>query len=447
MANKSTYTYQPTPEQLALAEERRRQREAKKLQQQNTQNHAHLPPTFLPRPWRSLPSTQTASQSIIKVMSWNLLAQCLIRSNLFPSSSKALKTTHREPMIHAEILSHSADIMCMQEVDRLNKLSPVLEQAGYSSAYATGPGKQHGCLIAYKQDKYNRVDELIIEYDKQEVRGDSSHPAARIGSSRITNNIGFMVALAEAGADQKGVIIATTHLFWHPAFTYERARQAGILVREVLNFRQSRELDHWPCIIAGDFNFAPDDPAYSLLVGDPLTEAQSHRLDMSRVVHITIDPTVPRTKKKADEEEGDGSEADPDRVINNSRAAASSDGLLSDLELTSLFINGVQLRSAYDEGQRAQRDNGTPGDLHTFGDRVSLPPTRLGAHEPMWTSYTHYWKTTLDYIFFVGTSKHRIDVTGYLNPHRTNDIEAGLPQIGICGSDHVSLCAEFLLSQ
>jgi RNA exonuclease NGL2 len=334
----------------------------------------------------------------------------------------------------------------MQEVDRLEKLSPVLEKAGYSSAYATGPGKQHGCLIAYKQMKYNRVDELIIEYDKQEVRKDSSHPVARIGSSRVTKNIGFMVALAETGTDHQGVIVATTHLFWHPAFTYERARQAGILIREVLNFRQSMKLGHWPCIIAGDFNFTPDDPAYSLLVGDPLTEAQSQRLHMSRVIHITIDPTVLPTTKKADDEEGDGSEADPDRVINNSRVATSSDGLLSDLELTSLFIHGAKLRSAYDEGQRAQRDNGTPGDLYTFGDRVPSPPTRLGAHEPMWTSYTHYWKATLDYIFFVDTPKHSINVAGYLNPHRTTDMKSGLPQIDICGSDHVSLCAELLLS-
>lgn len=443
METKRTFDYKPTPEQLALSEERRRQREAKKLQ--NAQNHTHLPPVFLSRLWKSLPSTQTAPRSTIKVMSWNLLAQCLIRSNLFPTSSKALKTAHRVPMIHAEILSHSADIMCMQEVDRLGQLSPVLEQAGYSSAYATGPGKQHGCLIAYKK-KYSRVDELIIEYDKQEVREESSHPATRIGSSRVTKNIGLMVALAEAGTDSQGVIVATTHLFWHPAFTYERARQAGILIREVLNFRQSMKLEHWPCIIAGDFNFAPDDPAYSLLVGDPLTEAQSQRLHMSRVIHVTIDPTVPPTTKKADDEEGGGSEADPDRVINNSRVATSSDGLLSDLELTSLFINGAKLRSAYDEGQRVQRDNGTPDDLNTFGDRISQPSTRLGAHEPMWTSYTHYWKTTLDYIFFVDTPKHRINIAGYLNPYRTSDMEAGLPQIGICGSDHVSLCAELHLS-
>lgn len=28
-------------------------------------------------------------------------------------------------------------------------------------------------------------------------------------------------------------------------------RQAGILVREVLNFRQTMKHDDWPCIIAG----------------------------------------------------------------------------------------------------------------------------------------------------------------------------------------------------
>ncbi|OJA10819.1 hypothetical protein AZE42_00265 [Rhizopogon vesiculosus] len=400
MATKRTYSYQPTPEQLALAEERRQQREAKKLLQQN---HTHLPPKFLLRPWTSLPTTRTASQSIIKVMSWNLLAQCLIRSNLFPTSSKALKTTHREPMLHAEILSHSADIIHPQEVDRLERLSPVLEQAGYSSAYAAGPGKQHGCLIAYRQDRYSHVGEVTVEYDKQEVREDSAHPVARIGSSRMTNNIGFMVALAEAGASGKGVIVATTHLFWHPAFTNGQNaelghRQAGILVREILSFRQTIKHDDWPCIIAGDFNFAPDDPAYSLLVGNPLNVTQSLRLQISRVIHISIDPTVPPTTKKADDEEGDGSETDPDRVINNSRAAASSDGLLSDLDLTSLFTNGAKLRSAYDEGQRTQRECGTPGVVCTFGDRASLPPTRLGAHEPMWTSYTHYWKTTLGFL-------------------------------------------------
>lgn len=72
MEPKRMFDYKPTPEQLALAEERRRQREAKKLQQQNAQNQAHFPPMFLPRLWKSLLSTQSAPRSTMKVMSWNV---------------------------------------------------------------------------------------------------------------------------------------------------------------------------------------------------------------------------------------------------------------------------------------------------------------------------------------------------------------------------------------
>ncbi len=68
--------------------------------------------------------------------------------------------------------------------------------------------------------------------------------------------------------ENRGVIVATTHLFWHPRYTYEAGkvsqhamamhapftptnRQAGILRREVLKFREERGLQKWPCIVAG----------------------------------------------------------------------------------------------------------------------------------------------------------------------------------------------------
>lgn len=80
-----------------------------------------------------------------------------------------------------------------------------------------------------------------------------------------------------------------------------------------------------------------------------------------------------------------------------------------------------------------------------------------GAHEPIYTSYTHYWQTTLgtclhhiqpldanhtiiDYIFFTGEG----EVRSLIRPHRTEDFGAGLPRRGVCASDHVSLgCSLF----
>ena len=117
-------------------------------------------------------------------------------------------------MLYNEILSSKAHVVCMQEVDRLEKLLPVLEEAGYSHVFAAGPKKKHGCLIAYVKAKYTKIEERTVHFDEQEIRLDGDDRARR-GSSFRTKNIGFIVALREADT-QRGVIVATTHLFWHP---------------------------------------------------------------------------------------------------------------------------------------------------------------------------------------------------------------------------------------
>lgn len=125
---------------------------------------------------------------------------------------------------------------------------------------------------------------------------------------------------------------------------------------------------------------------------------QEERLVPSRVVHLSIDPTVAPTLAKVpadDEEGGDAGETDPDRVITNARRAKPSDGLLTTAELTELYATPVC--SAYEEGLTKHRNIST--DVVTYGDRVAFEPPRRGSNEPEWTSYTHYWKTVLGVIF------------------------------------------------
>jgi RNA exonuclease NGL2 len=149
-----------------------------------------------------------------------------------------------------------------------------------------------------------------------------------------------------------------------------------------------------PFSFVPDFNFAPDDPAYSLLVGDQLLPTQENRLAPSRVVHFTVDPDVYHTThapaEEVEEARNDG-ETDPDKIITNARPAMPSDGLLTTAELADLYATPV--RSAYDEGLSKHRQ--TTKDLVAYCDRVNLEPFRRGANEPEWTSYTHYWKTVL----------------------------------------------------
>lgn len=140
-----------------------------------------------------------------------------------------------------------------------------------------------------------------------------------------------------------------------------------------------------------DFNFGPDDPAYALLMGEPLLPEQKKRLEYSYVVHKTIDPTVPADGagpvEEEEEEGGETGENDPDRVIANARTARPSDGLLTDAELADLFTQSGRVTSAYDAGQRLVP--GISDSALVFGSRATVPKERRGAFEPIYTSYTH----------------------------------------------------------
>ena len=183
-------------------------------------------------------------------------------------------------------------------------------------------------------------------------------------------------------------------------------RQCAILCRSINSFRTEHGLDKWPCIIAGgrwapfdprrlfttmaDFNFAPDDLVYSLLVGDVILPEQHQPLLSSRVVHASIDATFSGLAQESVEEETEGSFSDGFTV--NARQATVQDGLFTVDEFINLFSGLTPLRSAYDEALgRLPRDQ----QVSTFGSRINMPPDRKGANEPEYTSYTHYWKNVL----------------------------------------------------
>ncbi|TFY79044.1 hypothetical protein EWM64_g4971 [Hericium alpestre] len=378
--------YELTPEQLARQEARKLKRQKKKEELANSAPPAQTEDNgaIVFRPWLTVQAPSSDNVEIIKLMTWNLLAQCLVR-----------------------------------------------------------PEKLHGCLIAYRNDAFEKADATVIQYDDVNVRSEGSDSAQK-GLSFRTRNIASIVGLKRKGSDDDGVVVATTHLFWHPSYSYERARQAGLLMRETIRFRDTSGHPNWPCVLTGDFNFTPIDPGYSLLVGDQLLPAQEDRLARSRVVHASVDPSVPVTGPKAEEEDEaseNDAEMDSDHVLTNARNAEAADGLLSTSELLDLYATPSRPRSAYDLGQRimAKKD---AASIRRCGERYKMPDARLGAFEPEWTSYTHFWKTVLDYIFIIDPPHRVSSVTRLLQSHKTDDMHPGLPRKGVSGSDHISLAAE-----
>lgn len=52
-------------------------------------------------------------------MSYNILAQTLIRREIYPTNGKILKWSVRSQILLDELKHYNADIMCLQEVDKV----------------------------------------------------------------------------------------------------------------------------------------------------------------------------------------------------------------------------------------------------------------------------------------------------------------------------------------
>lgn len=96
-----------------------------------------------------------------------------------------------------------------------------------------------------------KAAESTVFYDDVDVRAEVPTDHSRKGSSFRTRNIGLILALGRYNDPDHSVVVATTHLFWHPKYTYERARQALILVRSVCGFKAAHNLQDAPSFIAG----------------------------------------------------------------------------------------------------------------------------------------------------------------------------------------------------
>ena len=114
-----------------------------------------------------------------------------------------------------------------KELDQKEKIFPFLDHSGYSYTFKAGPKKKHGSLVAYRKETFTEVENRTIEYDLQTMRTQEAtnqmplDEGATRGISFFTKNIGNLVALKRNDTEKDGVIVATTHLFWHPRCVYD----------------------------------------------------------------------------------------------------------------------------------------------------------------------------------------------------------------------------------
>ncbi|KAF9111428.1 hypothetical protein BGX27_004942 [Mortierella sp. AM989] len=241
-------------------------------------------------------------------MTYNLLAQALVRRDMFPhASQKALRWKFRRQNLLQEFLAFGPDLACLQEVDFWDEFYyPNLTKAGYETAYYKNKNKKHGCAIIWRKTRFEKVDQQTLEYD------DVGQPTF------MTGNIGLMVGLkplkhtaenpdpnadmlladeteddesagikangAEETNTPGGLLVATTHLFWRPDGSYERLRQASILLEKVKEWNQNLK---FTVLLGGDFNTTPRDAAYRAMTRNEMPPHQIPNLEKWLVDEVT----------------------------------------------------------------------------------------------------------------------------------------------------------------
>ncbi|KAI9281065.1 Endonuclease/exonuclease/phosphatase [Sporodiniella umbellata] len=371
-------------------EELKRLKQAKK-EAKKAQNKAQppslSPPKVLERPFKELIHSDSES---IRIMSFNILAQTLIKRELFPDSGDVLKWKTRRSMVIQEIGMYDADIMSLQEVDNFDTVyQEALSKLGYDTVYYHHASKKHGCVIAFKRNKFKQVQYKEVDYNTDPL----------CAPSTMTGNVAQVVALEYTSKPNIGFVVGNTHLYWRPSCNYERFRQTLIYVKHLLDFKS--DLDgsiRWVPLVLGD------DAVYGQMVDNKLTDIQLQDLR---------DSLTHTLEKKEDETNGEEKELPGDIDV---------DAIMSAEGLANLFHQTQKpWKSVYSLIGQIQKESGL------FG-------------EPKYTNYTVAFKGPLDYMFI----EKEIQIRSLLMLPPEETVKPSLPNRNF-GSDHLCLVADVYL--
>ncbi|KAJ3374194.1 hypothetical protein GGF31_008411 [Allomyces arbusculus] len=412
--------------------------------------------------------TNTSDPISLTVCSWNVLAQCLIRRDMFPDAPKdALRWKPRAKLLMDRVSTLDPDLLCLQEADRFDELwDSELTIRGYQHLHRHKDAGRHGCLIAWRAATWDLVRSHKIVFDASPLTHPTTiHPK--------TGNIAIMVELKHRES-QTSIVVTNHHLYWVPRGSYLRLRQLYVLMDALAKFNDQ----NLPVITCGDFNGQPQRPEYCVLTKRMLMPSQIEDLldipdkdedvrqpkksrtptpindltlvDSAAAASPPTDSAAPAASPTSDSGAASTDSvlaptppplappADPPRTLSPDTELVAAETMvdLPPLDLVAKFDAFPRCYSAYanyrdiDPDVHAQRDD--------------------EFHEPAWTNVAGTFRGCLDYIHLIDpTASSAADPAAF--PFRVREILAlpsddevgmvGLPNL-VHASDHVAILAK-----
>ena len=237
--------------------------------------------------WRAPRDTDKKAPSNpqnLRVMTYNILADQNACSEMddipfFPYvSQEILSRKRRFPLICHEILEYQPDVVCLQEVDELvfqTLLMPTLKHFGYQGYYSVkeSKGTREGCAMFWSLKRFreapmsdcqtHHISDLLMKYNTPELfeTSDWKDSIQTIHDlflqrpdleSVIRTKLGHVVQIAHL-VDHSGnnLLVANTHLFYHPNATHIRVLQCFAVCHELA---KERATHNDAFVFCGDFN-------------------------------------------------------------------------------------------------------------------------------------------------------------------------------------------------
>eukprot|EP00297_Palpitomonas_bilix_P025589 CAMPEP_0113869866 /NCGR_PEP_ID=MMETSP0780_2-20120614/1770_1 /TAXON_ID=652834 /ORGANISM="Palpitomonas bilix" /LENGTH=250 /DNA_ID=CAMNT_0000855083 /DNA_START=225 /DNA_END=977 /DNA_ORIENTATION=+ /assembly_acc=CAM_ASM_000599 len=158
-------------------------------------------------------------------------------------------------------LSADADLLCLQEVDAEHSwLDKAMKANGLVGIFKqkTG-GKKDGIAIYVRDNRFSISKTNYVEYNDAVAHLEEGD---EIRERMWKNGVGIVLHLNDKLRENKDLVIATTHLFWDPAFADVKKAQIDLLMDAAEEASNSGKI---ATIICGDLNSMPNSDVYAAL--------------------------------------------------------------------------------------------------------------------------------------------------------------------------------------
>ncbi|VFR01813.1 unnamed protein product [Cuscuta campestris] len=343
------------------------------------------------RVWEHAKTEPPSNCDRFTVLSYNILADYLAtnhgRKLYFHIPLHIMDWESRKRSIVFELGLWSADVLCLQEVDRFQDLEAELQLRGYKGIWKMRTGDAvDGCAIFWRGSRLKLLQEDFIEFKQHGLRDNVAQicvfelldPHACRSSTTSTT----------CSSNTNKVVICNIHVLFNPRRGEMKLGQIRLLLDRADQF--SKLWNGAPVVICGDFNSTPKSPLYNFIAEQKLDISEVARDKVSGQESGTLyspkpSPSVKRVPYSADfvkgftvSHEGEGGERCSKLDVSTcSPEIASGDGFsrVSRCQAQNSIVNesGASIVGLHFEDKIHKSTEATIEDFHASHRSPSVP--------------------------------------------------------------------------